>query len=285
MASQSRLSRNVREVGLHLHLVEIITTLYNQQGNMKSNQINKVNQRVEELFAVAVAMEQTGRLKSTIFADGSEIFILGSDRTVLVRFGLRATELPFKHPVSFNANDYNSNRFYEEDGKIVFVTEQDGFKRTKSCGNPSMTLETVRGVWEKFPAVETNCIQLNKAVLNLMDADLSHVEISGVNGQLHIVQRNIYSGAVIDITRAADEGGLGLGTTDAIQDFGPVGIRTGDFMALFSFVDNVVFFFATPDVQANYCWFQSGDAKLDMCGFIAHCLYDELSKVTESEHQ
>lgn len=243
--------------------------------------MNKISDRIEGIFAHAVAMEQSGRLKSTIYCLENEIFILNSDNTVLLRFLLRKTETPFKHPVSFRANDYDSRSFYEEDGKIIFVTENENFTRTKSCSTPGDTPEDIKTLFGNYEKLTDNKIVLNREILSLLDDSLSHVEISAPAKDLSIVQRNIYSGSVITVKRKKGEGLGMLANADGITDeFGPIGLRTDDFAALFTFVDNISFAF--PSGDTDYCYIRSMDQKLAMEGIIATCVYDELGGVEVS---
>lgn len=245
---------------------------------MKMENVNIVSSRVEEIFAHGVALEQSGRLRSTIYVIDREVYILNQDYTVFLRFTLRDTETPFQHPVSFRANDYESKRFKEENGKIIFETEAEGFKRTKSCSSPDQTPEEVRKHFREYKPIKENVIHLSKGLLSLLDENLSHIEIRAEGGKVFFVQRNIYSGAVIEVSRGEE----GLLTTDEItSDFGPIGIRTSDFIAMFSFLDNISFSF-NPDA-GDYCCLRSRDPRMKMDGIIAQCLYDELGDVTESK--
>lgn len=240
--------------------------------------MNKISDRIEGIFAHAVAMEQSGRLKSTIYCIENEIFILNSDNTVLLRFLLRKTETPFKHPVSFRANDYDSRSFYEEDGKIIFQTENENYVRTKSCSTPGDTPADIKALFEGYDKLTTNKIALNRDILSLLDDSLSHVEVSAPAKELTIVQRNIYSGAIISVKRKKGEGFGSLATVDDISTtFGPIGLRTNDFGALFTFADNLTLSFPTGGI--DYCYVRSIDPKLAMEGVIAMCVYDELGGV------
>jgi len=238
--------------------------------------VNKISDRIEGIFAHAVAMEQSGRLKSTIYCIENEIFIMNSDNTLLLRFLLRRTETPFAHPVSFRANDYDSKSFYEKDGKIIFVTETEGFTRTKSCSTPGDTPTDVKALWDTFDKLTTNKISFKRDILSLLDASLSHVEISAPNKSLSLVQRNIYSGSIIEVRRKKEEGlGSLVDVDDISEEFGPVGLRTDDFASLFTFIDILNMHFG----DAGYCYIKSIDPKLNMEGIIAKCLYDELGSV------
>lgn len=240
--------------------------------------MNRISDRIEGIFAHAVAMEQSGKLKSTIYCLENEIFILNSDNTVLLRFLLRRTETPFAHPVSFRANDYDSRSFYEEDGKIIFVNESEGFIRTKSCSTPGDTPEDIKALFAGYEKLTTNKIVLNRDILSLLDDSLSHIEISAPSKDLALVQRNIYSGAVIKVCRKKSEGLGDLVNVDSITDeFGPIGMRTNDFGALFTFADNISMSFPAGD--CDYAYIRSVDPKIQFEGVVALCVYDMLGGV------
>ena len=242
---------------------------------------NKIGKRVEEIFAHGVALDQSGKLRNTIYCEGSEVYVINSDQTVLLKFRLRGSEAPFEHPVSFRANDYDSRQFYEEDGKIIFVEENASFTRTKTCSAPGDTPEDIAELFSGFPRVTDNTLKLNRDVISLLDDSLSHIEIRAENGELAIVQRNIYSGTVLELTRK-ESGGLGAVAQDKIvSDFGPVGLRTNDFIALFSFIDNLTLGFPS-EPGVDYCYVRSNDPKMAMEGIIAACVYDELGGVEVS---
>jgi len=240
----------------------------------------KISQRIEEIFATAVAMDQSGRLRNTIYCLEDQIFIMNSDQTVILKFQLRKSENVFAHPISFRANDYDSREFYEKDGKIIFVTENEGFKREKSCKTPGDSPEDIAKLYADYPLIRTNSVKLGKGIGALLDEALSHIEISAPGKQLCIQQRNIYSGTVLTLSRTEQEGGLGLDSVvqDKIVDaFEPIGMRTNDFLALFTFIDRLAFFF--PSGEADYCCVRSDDPKMSLEGVIALCRYDLLGGI------
>lgn len=244
----------------------------------------QISQRIEEIFSHAVAMDQSGRLRNTVYCLDDLIYIMNSDQTVLLKFQLRKSEAAFSHPVSFRANDYDSREFYEKDGMIIFQTESDGFKREKSCKTPGDSPEDIAKLFDSYPLIRTNAVKLQRGVLSLLDDALSHIEISAPAKELSLVQRNIYSGTVLTITRTEEEGGLGLVAHDKITDeFGPVGMRTNDFLALFTFIDKLALFF--PSGDADYICVRSDDPKMPMEGIVSLCRYDELGGITESRKE
>ena len=161
----------------------------------------KLNDRLEDIFAHAVALQQAGRLRSTVYCIGRKVYILNQDHTVIMRFRLRKVDqhkgelLEFEQPVSFHANDYDSKHVEYNDGKICFIQESEGergFVRTKSCRTPDMTPEDVEELFKSYPVEITNTVQLHSKMLGLLDENLSHIEFSAQNGELKIIQRNVY---------------------------------------------------------------------------------------------
>lgn len=241
--------------------------------------MTQISQRVEAIFAHAVAMDQSGKLRNTIYAAGNTIYILNSDNTVLLRFRLRKSETPFAHPVSFKANDYDSRSFREENGRIIFVIENGDYKREKSCKTPGMTPEDVAELYSKYEDKENETL-LDRGVLTLLNDSLSHIEFSAEGKELSIVQRDIYSGSVIEITRSIKKRGFGLDMGEGVtSDFLPIGLRTNDLSAMFTFQDSIYFGFPSPGQPGNYVTVRGADPKMDMSGIIACCVYDELGTV------
>lgn len=241
----------------------------------------KISSTVEQIFAHAVALDQSGGLRNTIYAIENHIYILNYDHTLLLRFLLRRTEAPFQHPISFRANDYDSNLFHEEDGKIVFVVESDGFERRKSCGTPDFTPDQIKKVFKDnlgYPG-EWAEVFLPKNMLSLLDRDLSHIEFTGEKGSpIKLTQRNIYSGGIVEIQKK----GKGLFQEDLPFDIEPVAIKTNDFLALYSFQEGVRFLFP-PKGEGNIVQVKGmDDMKRHMTGLVACCIYDEIIEVKEA---
>lgn len=245
----------------------------------------KITGAIEQIFSQAVALDQSGNLKNTIYAIGNYVFILNFDHTVLLRFKLRKTEVPFTEPIAFNANDYESNEFLEEDGKIIFVTSQNGFKRRKSCKVPGMTPEQVAELFKKYKAKAEGMLPISipKEILALLDRELSHIEFTGKKGKsIKMMQRNIYSGSVIEVQ-----------PSDSLMDafnhafertIEPMGMRTNDFASLFSFHDVLTFHFKPIKTEGgSFVYVENIDKnKREMQGFISGCLYDELIEIKEA---
>lgn len=241
--------------------------------------MNKIDGKTETIFAHAVALDSSGRLRNTIYAIGKQVYILNSDHTVLLKFELSGSSNPFRLPISFKANDYDSSTFYEEDGKIVFVQKSGDIERKKFSGKGQLEPEEVSSMFAGFVMKDPlNTSSIHKDILPLLDENLSHIEFSGKKGVLKIIQRNIFDGTIIEITRKK-ETGMGVVKKDSIQeDFGPFGLRTNDFIALFAFNDEVSFEF--PSGNCNFINVQGRN--YGMKGIISLCLYDEMGEITYS---
>lgn len=243
--------------------------------------MTKVSQRVENIFARASAIEQRGGFKSIIYVEGREIYMLNGDSTFLVRIRLRASETPFQSPISFRVDDYDSRKFYEEDGQIVFEAEESGWTKKTHCRLPDSPSGTPKELFAQYKPIAENQLTLTSGLLVHLQENLSHIEISARENEACLVQRNVYNGSRSFITRSQD-GGFNLDTDYMKEDFGPVGLRTKDFIALFDFYENLIFGFATEPI--GYCWVSSGDRKkMDMCAILACCQYDELGTTFEED--
>lgn len=242
----------------------------------------KISNLVEQIFSMAVALDQNGGLKNTIYAIGNEVFILNYDHTVLLRFKLRKTEGTFEHPIAFKANDYDSNSFEEVSGKIIFTSSQDGYTKKKICGTTDMTPEEVKELFEKYLEdfdQDQEESTLTKSVLPLLEDGLSHVEFSAEKKKgLKITQRNIYTGGIVEIEK--DGGGFFQETFK--KGFGPVAMKTPDFQALFTFQEKLKFYF--PENGGSVIVVRNvQETKRDMTGIIAGCLYDEVIELREAK--
>lgn len=238
--------------------------------------MEKVDTRIESIFSHAVAMDQSGRLRNTVYVKDKEVYILNSDRTVILRFILPSSASPFKNPVSFRASDYDSSTFYEKDGQIIFVTKSGDMIRKKSCSTPDLNPDEAAELFSSFSPVKINRFQIHKNIIPLLDENLSHIEFKGIEDNLSIIQRNIYDGTVIKIEKEK-ESGFGVVSNDDINsDFGPLGLRTNDFLALFAFNDNLTFSFPEGS-QFGFCRVMGRNFK--MSGIIALCLYDEMGTI------
>lgn len=242
----------------------------------------KIKDKVEEIFSQAVALDQSGGLRNTIYASDSDVYILNYDHTVLLQFRLRREEGRFDQALSFKANDYDSNEFELKDNRIIFHSEKGEYQRKKICGTTDLTPEEVRELFKSYivDKGERETVSISSDALELLDEDLSHVEFSGKAGEtIKMIQRNIYSGGIIEIQKTSK----GMFAEVLKNDFGPVAIKTSDLRALFNFQSNIYFSFPLEQ-ELNYILIRSVNSNdRAMSGVIACCLYDEIIRLQTSK--
>jgi hypothetical protein len=229
----------------------------------------------EQIFSYAVALDQSGRNKNMVFAYGKVVYILNNDKTILLRFSTKRDK--FETPVSFFASDYDSPNFKMEGDQIVFIQSKGGFERNKQVNVPESTFVEIdkkfSDLWASFDKEKCQ-VSIRKEMLELLDESLSHIEFVGKNKELLIVQRDIFSGAIITL-RKQTETGLGLSMIEEIsQDFTPIGMRTNDFFALFSFNDEIKLKFFSD-------YFLVKGNSNEMEGIVALCIYDNLGYIKQ----
>lgn len=234
----------------------------------------KIEGLTEAMFAHAVALAQNGKMKSTIHCGGEEVFILNMDNTLILRY---KSPQVFEESFSFFANDYESPRIRIDEGKVVFVTNSGGLKRTKVCPAPKTGFKEIKAIWEKLQeepiSPDSHKIILMKEMAALLEDGLSHVEVSKEeDGPVVLLQRDIYSGSRIEVER--NKSGSGLMEVDDDFSFNPIGIRTIDFAALFTFSDSLTWYIL-PDKK--WVFFEDNTGRLS--GVLAQCLYDELGEI------
>lgn len=228
---------------------------------------------MERIFSYAVALEQTGRQKNMIFFWQNIVYILNADKTVLLRF--EATQDKSPEPVGFYASDYDSPIFEIEDGCIVFIQKGAEFDRRKKCRVPNQTFQEAEDLFYKFydPDKFLYYASIQKDTLSLLNESLSHIEFVVKDKGVKIIQRDLYSGTIIELERKMVPDGFGLLTPDdVLPDILPTaGVRTSDFMALFSFNDKINLFLPN---EPGY--FLVEGVHNNMLGIVAGCLYDEM---------
>ena len=229
-----------------------------------------------KVFAHAVALEQGGKMKSAIACKGNIVYILNFDKTILLRFELSRGR--FDSEVCFNADDYDSDEFREENGKIVFVTRgEGGYDREKICKSPGITFDHLNEMFNTFwdAADEiSGMVKFNANDLKLLDENLSHVEFLSEELKPVILQRDIFAGSIIKLERKKFSG-LMDSEDDIADDFGPVGMRTNDLFALFAFNPTVTMYFLPP--TSGY--FMVEGTEYGMKAVVAKCLYDDLGTI------
>ncbi len=232
----------------------------------------KVNTRLESVFSYAVAMDNRG-LRNIIHCIRNCIYIVNFDHSMILRFSLRKNEAAFKSPVSFNANDYDSPNFELVDGKIVFNVSEGGYERKKICATAGYSAHDVEKIYRDYYRTGSDhdfLFHLSSSCCTLLDDRLSHIEISTENGRLILRQRNIYTGTIVEVTMK--RAGL-LDEVKLPESFGPVGLKTKDFVSLFSFSESLAFIPAGDFIMVK------DHMKGDFDGVLAFCKYDEIIKL------
>jgi hypothetical protein len=230
----------------------------------------KLKDRTEYLISQAVALDQSGMMKNTVFGFSEFLFIVNFDDTILLRF-MMDEKIP--EALAFFANDYESNEMEVSGGKVTFITCSGGYRRRKECAAPKRTWNEVAAIWSRFRPVKDFPLNFNTKVLSHLDDDLSHVEIHNANGKARLIQKNIYSGAKVEIDNA--DGGL-FAIENFPEGFQPVGLRTVDFKALFTMTDALTF-----NLQPGHNWVYVTDPFDKVNAILSTCLYDELGFVAE----
>jgi hypothetical protein len=190
-----------------------------------------------------------------------------------LKFILRVGEGRFSYPLCFNANDIDSKSFESREDKICFIKQSGEYKREKLCKAPSIAPAKIGKLFKrKMEACKKeSSITLTEKFVELLDDGLSHIEFSST-GKFKAVQRDIYAGSLITITKSKNKGLIK--SSDKIKPFKPVGIRTNDFIALYSFANSVCFYFGDKNVVA----FESKDNKMPFSGILSLCKYDEIGR-------
>ena len=251
----------------------------------------KITGKIEGIFSHALALDQNGGLRNTIYGLGKKVYILNYDHTVLLRFTFpKGERLEFDPPVSFKANDYDSNEFEQVGDKIIFTSEKNGWLRTKTCGTTELTPMDVEELWNKYTEdISDHRVEMNidSGVRELLDGNLSHIEFAAEPGEeVKLLQRNIYSGQIIEVektgTKPKDGEALGIDSAIAENGVGPFALKTGDFNALFAFTDSLKFSFPTTG-DGDFVFVRAIKSNLPYKGVIACCLYDEIIEIKEAQ--
>jgi hypothetical protein len=233
---------------------------------------------IERIFSYGVALEQSGTQKNAAFCWENIIYIMNSDKTLLLRFEASVNE--FKEPIRFFLSDYDSPNFTSDGNSITFLQNGEEFLRKKKCRIPNQTFQEVEELFYKFYDTEKMKwrIPFHKSSLDLLDTNLSHVEFVTKDGELKILQRDIYAGSLVQLERRLIPEGLGLmEPEDVLPDsLSPMGMRTGDFLALFNFNDKVDIYF--PE---GFQYFIIDGLHNQMQGIVAGCIYDAIGTIND----
>lgn len=226
--------------------------------------------QLENIFSHAIALTFNSRLKNEIYCYENNIYIKNYDTTVTLRF---KSPKKFEEPIGFYANDYESPKFWKEGDKVVFETKNKTYKRTKSCR--FLDPVGVVALFSKFYTdkdKKTIVASITSEITPLIDKELGHVEFTWKDGVTRFVQRDLFTGNIIEVDMVKK--GFSLLTDNVkVEEFKPIAMRTGDFLALFSFCDKLQVYLDTKGfflVEGNM---------YEMEGVVGGCLYDELGIV------
>jgi len=241
--------------------------------------MNTIDPRVERHLAIAAGLAQNGNMKTSIYLIDNSIFILNQDNTILIRL---VPGVVFNTPLSFNADDYDSSSFGEEDGKIVFVKENKNYVRSKYCATPSSTPEEMQALYNSYPIYEDSpVLRLDATVQDQLKESLSHIEISVKDGGPVLIQKNIYNGETLKINKKKKP--FNLSEDKLPFDFGPIGVRTGDFKAMFSFANAINISFPPLENKVDFLRITSNFGNFH--AILATCIYDEIGRLDISRKE
>ena len=232
----------------------------------------------ERIFTYGVALEQAGTQKNAAFCWENVIYLLNSDKTILLRFETANNEFP--EPIRFFLSDYDSPNFVADSDSITFLQRGEEFLRKKRCRIPNQTFQEVEELFYKFYDTENMKwkISFSKSSLELLDTALSHIEFVTKDGGLKILQRDIYAGSLVQLERNLVPEGLGLMEPEDIlpDSLSPMGMRTGDFLALFNFNDKIDIYFTE-----RFEYFMIDGLHNNMQGIVAGCIYDSIGTIKD----
>jgi hypothetical protein len=214
---------------------------------------------VDDVVAAAIQFGRGASGDAVIAWKGDVAYCLSYDRTVL----LRATNVsPVRDDaVVFRACDYEGPdcRLH---GKWVEFTLQDNTK--VSVPRP---LQSFKGLSTLFKTFENESSQadckliLARTILADFDADLPHVEFHFKPTATHLIQRDIYTGKVLDISRES-----------VCKEAEPLAMRTQDFMALFGLAASLTF-------AQNKDFFLVTSMSSELTAVVGGCIYDAVGRL------
>jgi len=240
-----------------------------------------MNQMTKTIFERAKKLSDTGRLRNEIYCKGRVIYLLNKDNTLLLRFFLPENEPQFAQEVSFNATEFISENFKEENGQAVFTIEKKDHTIKKTCCKASRGFEEIDNLFKKFfTHYSEDSIFFSNSISSSLKDELSHIELSFKNKTFYMIQRDIFSGGKHEIIQK-NEGMRGL-QPNLTKNFGPIGIRTDDFLSIFIYYNKVHFYFN----ESNQYFLLEGEMGLGpgtppvkVVGIMACCFYDEIGDI------
>ena len=240
---------------------------------------SKISQGDEIKIAVAEVLHKSGRFSNTVYIKDKCIFIYNTDHTVLLRF---EAEKKYEEEIRFFAGDYSSPSIEMVEKGIVFHIKGKDAYSEELCRIPDITFEDIEKLYDKYKIdFLFNKVTLAKgSVFEYLREDLSHVEFGLKEGNLYMVQRDLYSGKIIK--SQPNKGKYGLEIIKGDWEFR--GFRTSDILAILDFVSlkgrehqSIDFYFIDP----FYTWVECDRWRLK--GLLTTCIYDELGVLESLE--
>jgi len=224
---------------------------------------------LERILGHAVVLNESSRLKNEVYGVGDKIYILGHDRTVLLRFD---SPVEFSESFGFPAGAYDSEDFSVEGERVIFRLVSGDWKREKTAPRASEDPEQVAHWWEEYSKLaqeNVGAFTVDKGVVDLLNLGLSHLEIVGDSDGWRILQRDIYTGELIRIEKERT-GDIFALVEEGFSSLVALGMRTQDFAALFAYSERLEFMV----VPRGFYWVKGGYYGME--GLVGGCLYDGL---------
>lgn len=225
---------------------------------------------VEKIFSVAVALSQGNVFRNKIITNNNYVFIRNFDETVWLEYKFLKGIFP---STCFDAVFYEGG-LEVKNNFIIFNKITKNYEKKKYIKNEFLE-EDFNNFFSKFNELKNkynkkNKIKLDKELINLLDENLNHTEFMIKQKTLHLIQKDLYNGNIVDIFKKEN----------FIYDFSEItskhwAIRTFDLKALFTWEDELNFYF---DDSQEYLLVQNDfHLHYEFSGLIGNCIYDELN--------
>jgi len=211
----------------------------------------EIPSKLQHIFSFAVALEQNGRLRNTIYCHKQTIYVINQDHTVIIRFPIKDIvvkkdgDLSFENPVAFRANEFEGKWISIEKDKICFHSKDGSFTAVKKCVAPSLSFEEIDAVFIRHMKKKDKrfSIEISRGIWNHLDESLSHIEFRVKKHEWLIVQRNIFDGSVRvisktpstseDVSKQLTEEITPQTSSKLPRRMGAIAVRSGDLRAMF----------------------------------------------------
>jgi hypothetical protein len=214
--------------------------------------------KLDSVVAAAIQFGRGAAGDAIVAWKGDMVYCLSYDRTVCLQ--VRHVVPQREDEVSFRACDYEGPECGFKGKHVVFILENGARVRVP---RPPYTFNGLDALFTRLRPSELGgaALMIERDILPYLDDSLPHVEFRWDGSEARIIQRDIYSGKILDIERRPIEG----------AQASPLAMRTGDFMALFG-------------LHSSYRFQHCGDYfhVTNLHGVeavVGGCLYDDLGKL------